>query len=358
MKRKQHTPAQIVKKLRDAERLLAAGQAIPDVCKQLEMSEPTYYRWKKEYGGMGSEQLKRLKDLELENGRLKKAVADLTLDNQILKEGGQGKLLSSERRRTAVRQVSARLGVSERRTCAALGVPRATLRYKSKKKPDEDALTQRILELSRLNPRYGYRRIARLLRREGWNVNRKRVHRIWKQEGLKIAPPRKLKRARLGQSENSCVRRRAEYIRHVWSWDFIHDQTSDGQALKILSVVDEYSRECLLLLVERHITAERVLDALCELFRTHGVPEHIRSDNGPEFIANAIRSWLGSLHIGPLYIEPGSPWENAYVESFHSRFRDEFLNRELFTSLVEAQVLIEEFRRHYNEERPHSSIGY
>jgi len=144
----------------------------------------------------------------------------------------------------------------------------------------------------------------------------------------------------------------------VWSWDFIYDQTSDGQALKILSVVDEFSRECILLLVARHITAEQVIDALCELFRSRGVPGHIRSDNGPEFIANAIRTWLGGLDIGPLYIEPGSPWENAYVESFHSRFRDEFLNRELFTTLLEAQVLIEEWRGQYNEFRPHSSIGY
>lgn len=257
-----------------------------------------------------------------------------------------------------MRQVCARLCVSERRACAALDIPRATLRYQAKKKPDEDALTQRMLELARSNPRYGYRRVTRLLRREGWKVNRKRVHRIWKREGLKVAQPRKQKRARWGGSENSCIRRRAEHIDHVWSWDFIHDQTSDGQALKILSVVDEFSKECLVLLVERHITAERMIDALCELFRRRGVPEHIRSDNGPEFIAAALRGWLASLDIGPLYVEPGSPWENAYVESFHSRFRDEFLDRELFTSLLEAQTLIEEFRRHYNEERPHSSIGY
>lgn len=239
-----------------------------------------------------------------------------------------------------------------------MGIPRATLRYKDKRAPDEEALTQRILELARLNPRYGYRRIKVLLQREGWDVNRKRVHRIWKREGLKVAQPRKQKRARWGGSENSCIRRRAEHIGHVWSWDFIHDQTSDGQALKILSVVDEFSRECILLLVARHITAEEVIDALCELFRSRGVPEHIRSDNGPEFIANAIRTWLAGLDIGPLYIEPGSPWENAYVESFHSRFRDEFLNRELFSTLLEAQVLIEEWRREYNEVRPHSSIGY
>jgi transposase InsO family protein len=254
--------------------------------------------------------------------------------------------------------VRKQLGVSERRACDALGIPRSTLRYKEKKAPDEDALTQRILELARLNPRYGYRRIKVLLQREGWNVNRKRIQRIWKHEGLKVAQPRKQKRARWGGSENSCVRRRAEYIGHVWSWDFIHDQTSDGQALKILSLVDEFSKECLLLLVARNITAEHVIDALCELFRNRGVPAHIRSDNGPEFIANAIRLWLDGLDIGPLYVEPGSPWENAYVESFHSRFRDEFLNRELFTTLLEAQVLIEEYRRHYNEVRPHSSIGY
>jgi len=249
--------------------------------------------------------------------------------------------------------------VSERRACVALDIPRATLRYEEKRAPDEETLTKRILELARENPRYGYRRITVLLRKEGWKkLNRKRVHRIWKQAGLKVAQPRKQKRARWGGSENSCLRRRAEHIGHVWSWDFIHDQTSDGQALKILSIVDEFSRECMLLLVERHITADRVIDALCELFQQRGVPAHIRSDNGPEFIAKDIRKWLDALDIGPLYIEPGSPWENAYVESFHSKFRDECLNLELFTSLVEAQVLIEAFRRHYNERRPHSSLEY
>ena len=248
--------------------------------------------------------------------------------------------------------------MSERRACKALEIARSTLRYEAKKKPDEQALTQRIIELARLHPRYGYRRINKLLQREGWLVNRKRVHRIWKQEGLKVSQPRKRKRTRWGGSENSCVRRRAEHMNHVWSWDFVQDQTSDGKALRILSVVDEFTRECLLLLVARSINHEQVIDALCELFRQRGVPNYIRSDNGPEFIANALRNWLGTMDIGPLYVEPGSPWENAYVESFHARLRDEFLNLELFTSLLEAQVLIEDFRHEYNHHRPHSSINY
>jgi transposase InsO family protein len=214
-----------------------------------------------------------------------------------------------------------------------------------------------MLALVRRHPRYGYRRIWALLRREGWRVNRKRVYRLWRRQGLKI--PKKLrKKRRLGTSDNGCARRRAEYRDHVWCWDFIHDRTADGKPLKWLTVVDEYTRECLALEVRRGLTAGALIAVLAALIGRRGAPRHIRSDNGPEFIAKAIRGWLAKESVEVLYIAPGAPWENGYAESFHGRLRDELLNAEEFASLLEAQVLAQEWRDDYNHERPHSSLGY
>ncbi len=222
---------------------------------------------------------------------------------------------------------------------------------------EERRLVARIHALVREHPRYGYRRIWALLRAEGWEVNRKRVYRLWRQEGLK-APQKQRKKRRLGTSENGCSRKRAERPNQVWAWDFIHDRTAEGKPLKWLSIVDEHTRECLALVVARSITADAALDVLAELFRTRGVPEHLRSDNGPEFIAQAMRQWLSQVGVSTLYIEPGAPWENGCAESFHSRLRDEFLNREEFTSLAEARALAARWREEYNHHRPHSSLGY
>jgi putative transposase len=221
------------------------------------------------------------------------------------------------------------------------------------------ALAKRMVELSRENPRYGYRRVWALLRREGWQLNKKRVHRLWREEGLKV-PERQRKRRRLlmGKSENGCTRRRAEHKDHVWSYDFVMDLTEDGRRLKMMPVVDEYTRECLSIDAERSITAEDVVDTLASLFRSRGEPAFIRSDNGPEFIAKAVKQWLELCGVRTLYIEPGSPWENAYSETFISRFSDEVLKREVFADLLEAKVLIEDYRGHYNNQRPHSALGY
>ena len=188
-------------------------------------------------------------------------------------------------------------------------------------------------------------------------MNRKRVYRLWRQEGLKV-PQKQHKKRRLGHSANSCVRRKAEHKDHVWTWDFIHDRTTNGRPLKWLSIVDEYTRECLALEVGRSITAEKVIDVLVDLFRIRGVPKHIRSDNGPEFIAQAIRRWLPQAGVETLYVAPGSPWENGYVESFHSRLRDELTNREEFSNLAEAKYLADAWRLEYNHRRPHSSLRY
>lgn len=238
-----------------------------------------------------------------------------------------------------------------------LAQPRSTQRLRPAARAADGRLVRRMLALVRRHPRFGYRRIWALLRARGWRVNRKRVYRLWRRLGLKV-PKKHRKKRRQGTSANGCVRRRAEHRDHVWCWDFIHDRTADGKPLKWLSIVDEYTRECLALEVRRGLTATGVIDVLAGLIRRRGAPRHVRSDNGPEFIAQAIRGWLAKEAIGPLYIAPGAPWENGYAESFHSRLRDELLNAEEFGSLLEARVLAEQWQDEYNHERPHSSLGY
>jgi putative transposase len=250
-----------------------------------------------------------------------------------------------------------RLAVSERRACRALGQPRQTQRYRARVPEQEHRLVERMLALVREHPRYGYRRVWALLRREGWRVNRKRVYRLWRREELRV-PQKARKKRHLGHSGNGCARRRAERADHVWAWDFIFDRTAGGRPLKWLSVVDEYTRECLALVAARSITAEGVLDVLAELFVVRGVPAHLRSDNGPEFIARALRQWLERAQAKTLYIAPGAPWENGYAESFHSRLRDELLNMEEFASVAEARVMAERWQLEYNHRRPHSALGY
>jgi transposase InsO family protein len=237
------------------------------------------------------------------------------------------------------------------------GQQRSTQRYEATEASDEPQLVQEMQSLAAKHPRFGYRRIAALLREDGWRVNDKRVHRLWRREGLKV-PQRQHKRRRLGHSVNSCTRRRAERRNQVWTYDFVLDRTEDGKRLKLLTIVDEYTRECLAIEVARSITASAVVDVLARLVAERGPPESIRSDNGPEFIAAAVRAWLGMQATQPLFIAPGSPWENAYSETFNGKLQDELLQGELFTSLVEARWLIERWRREYNEKRPHSSLQY
>lgn len=253
--------------------------------------------------------------------------------------------------------VRRKLGISERRACRALGQARSTQRHEPMIRDDEAALTERIVEIAGEYGRYGYRRVTAMLWQEGWRVNHKRVERIWRQEGLKV-PMKQPKRARLWLADGSCVRRRAEYPNHVWSYDFVQDRTHDGRAFRMLTVVDEWTRESLAIEVDRRLNSQRVLDVLGRLFVERGVPGHIRSDNGPEFTAMAVRDWLGRLDVAPLFIAPGSPWENGYVESFNGKLRDELLNGEIFYTLKEAQVLVERWRQTYNRIRPHSALGY
>ena len=247
--------------------------------------------------------------------------------------------------------------ISERHVCRALEQPRSTQRYKLHKRSNEDMLTLRLFELASEYGRYGYRRITALLQQEGWKVNHKRVERLWSREGLKV-PAKQPKRGRLWLNDGSCLRLKPEFPGHVWSYDFVMERTQDGQAFRILNVIDEFTRECLAVKVKRHLDHEDVQECLTELFCVRGVPVHLRSDNGPEFIANALREWLNKLSVKPLFIEPGSPWENGYVKSFNGKMRDELLNREIFYTLQEAQILIARWREEYNHFRPHSSLGY
>jgi transposase InsO family protein len=249
------------------------------------------------------------------------------------------------------------LAVSERRACRALVQHRSTQRKAPRTPDDEAALTAGIIELTRQYGRYGYRRITALLRSAGWAVNKKRVERIWRCEGLKV-PAKQPKRKRLWLNDGSCIRLRPERPNHVWSYDFVADRTHDGKAFRMLCIIDEFTRESLAIRVARKLKAHDVIDALAGLFIDRGVPMHIRSDNGPEFVATALRDWIAAAGAKTAYIEPGSPWENGYCESFNGKLRDELLNGEIFYTLKEAKIVIETWRRHYNTVRPHSSLGY
>ena len=246
--------------------------------------------------------------------------------------------------------------MSQRRACHTLNQPLATQRYQPVLNEDEPILIRRMLELVAEFPRYGYRRITRLLRADNWRVNARRVYRLWRQEGLKV-PKKTVKRKRLGSSVGGIIRRKAEHRNHVWSVDFIFDRTANGRSLKTLVVIDEYTRECLALKVGRRFTSDHFIELLAELMAIRGVPKFIRSDNGPEFISGRVRQFLEKIDVGTSYIEPGSPWQNGYVESFNSRFRDECLACEVFTNVNEARAVIEHWRQTYNHRRPHGSLG-
>ena len=251
-----------------------------------------------------------------------------------------------------------RLGVSERWACRVVGQHRSTERYEPKRADDDAALRAALRTFAADRPRWGYRRAHHQLRQDGWSVNRKRVQRVWREEGLRV-PQRKRKRRRLGDSTagTDARRLRAERPNHVWAFDFQFDQTAEGRALKLCNIVDEFTREALVMLVARSIDADTVIGELERLVARHGAPEHLRMDNGPEMTAHALQGWCEDSKTGTAYIDPGSPWQNPFVESFHSRVRDELLDVEEFACLAEARVVIEDWREDYNLRRPHSSLG-
>jgi putative transposase len=248
-------------------------------------------------------------------------------------------------------------GISERRACQLVNQPRGTQRYQPTQRDDEDALTRAIIALASQYGRYGYRRITVSLQEAGWRVGKDRVERIWHREGLKV-PQKQKPRGRLWLNDGSCVRLRPERPNHVWSYDFVSTYTHDGRTVRMLNLIDEFTRQCLAIHPRRRLNSRNVIEVVANAMIEHGIPEHIRSDNGPEFVARDLRKWLADIGTKTLYIEPGSPWENGYCESFNSKLRDEFLNGEIFYSLKEAQVLAERWRVYYNTVRPHSSLGY
>jgi putative transposase len=254
--------------------------------------------------------------------------------------------------------VRSTLKLSERRVCRVLGQHRSTQRRIPQGRDDEARLTADIIALARQYGRYGYRKIAELLRsRAGWVVNHKRVERIWRREGLKV-PAKQPKKGRLWLADGSCIRLRAERPNHVWSYDFVEDRTHEGRKYRMLNVIDEFTHECLAIRVNRKLKAVDVIDVLSDLFILRGVPGHIRSDNGAEFVAKAVQEWITAVGAKTAYIAPGSPWENGFIESFNARLRDELLDGEIFYSFKEATIVIESWRRHYNTLRPHGSLGY
>ena len=239
-----------------------------------------------------------------------------------------------------------------------LGQHRSTQRRNPTGPDDEERLTADLVELARQYGRYGYRKIAELLRTTaGWVVNDKRVERIWRREGLKV-PAKQPKRSRLWLVDGSCLRLRAERPNHVWSYDFVEDRTHEGRKYRMLNIIDEFTHECLAIRIDRKLKSVDVIDVLSDLFILRGVPERLRSDNGPEFVAKAVQDWIAAVGAKAAYIAPGSPWENGFIESFNARLRDELLDGEIFYSLAEARIVVESWRRHYNAKRPHASLGY
>lgn len=247
--------------------------------------------------------------------------------------------------------------VSQRKVCKTLSITRSVVRYRKTNCDDEGRLRQEIISLASKYGRYGYRRITALLRADGWRVNHKRVERIWREEGLKV-PAKQPRRKRLYFNDGSCIRLKPAYENHVWSYDFVSDRLADSRKIRMLTVIDEFTRKCLAIRVSYKLNADNVLDCLSDLFLTEGMPDFIRSDNGSEFTAKILQDWLAGLKVKTAYITPGSPWENGFNERFNGSLRDELLNGELFSSLHEAKVIIENWRKHYNHVRPHSSLNY
>ena len=264
--------------------------------------------------------------------------------------------MTAERKRSAVRHVTQTLSVSERRACRALGVSRNLVRYRPSRPHADAKLVDRLHDLSRKDPRMGYRKITVNLRKEGWRVNKKRAARLWRLHGLGV-PKRTLKRRRLGPQIDGTERYRADAPHDVWTVEFLFDATADGGVLKILTVTDEFTKTCLFMTAARSFKAVDVIDVLERLMTLYGPPNHVRSDNGPEFVATALQEFLAATGVQTMFIEPGAPWQNPFAETFHARLRDELLNLELFQTVLEADVVIDQWRRWFNDERPHGALG-
>ncbi|MFM0053764.1 IS3 family transposase [Caballeronia grimmiae] len=348
MRKSRFTEEQMVTMLREADKT-----SVAEVAKKHGISEQTLYNWRQHFGGMEASDVKRLKQLEQENARLKKMVAERDLELDVMREINGKKVVSAPARRLQVAYARAR-GLSERRACALMSVARSALHYQSKLAERDAPVRAAMCVLSAQYPRYGYRRIRIFLDRQGHPMSADRAWRLWRLAGLQV--PRKRPRRRV--STHRPRPQPATAARHVWAYDFVFDACANGQQLKCLTVIDEYTRECLAIDVAGSIRSARVIEVLSQLISLHGAPRYLRSDNGPEFVSHAILKWAAQNGIDMALSDPGKPWQNGADESFNGKFRDECLSLEWFRTRVEAKVVIEQWRRHYNAIRPHSSLAY
>ncbi|MBX3317170.1 MAG: IS3 family transposase [Phycisphaeraceae bacterium] len=349
MKKSRYTEEQIAFALRQAE----GGTPIVEVCRKMGISEQTFFRWKKKFAGMGIAEVRRLKQLEEENRKLKALVADLALDKAMLQDALRGKTLTPDRRRSMVRRARMAYRVSERRACRVLHQARATQRYESVA-DDQAVLRSRIREIAGVHVTWGYPRIWVKLRREGWRVNRKRVYRLYRQEGLCVGrhKPRRHRSAVTRPARTTAMR-----VNESWSMDFMADQLFDGRKFRLLTLVDDFSRESPVIELDQRLTGERVAAILDRIGRERGLPEKIRVDNGSEFTGRVLDQWAYLNHVRLDFNRRGKPTDNGLIEAFNGRLRAECLNENWFMSLDDARSKVEAWRRHYNEERPHSALG-
>jgi putative transposase len=348
MRKARFTEEQMVAIIREADR-----EPVSVVAKRHGISEQTIYTWRKRFGGFQTNDIRRLKQLEVENARLKKLVAERDLKDRDHEGSRRKKLVSVPARRRQV-AYSRERGLSARRACTLFKVARSALSYQGRKPVRDASVIERMRELSAQYPRYGYRRIRIFLGRDGYRMSPGRAYRLWRAAGLQL--PRKRPKKRL-----AAARSRPQAPcgpNQVWSYDFVFDHCANGQQLKCLTVTDEFTKEGLAIDVDGRIRSARVIEVLSRLVSTRGTPAFLRSDNGPEFVSKALLSWIVAQGIGTALIEPGKPWQNGVTESFNGKFRDECLSLEWFRSRAEAKVIIETWRRHYNEVRPHSNLGY
>ena len=323
--------------------------------RHLEITESTWSRWRSAYGGMKAADVKELKELRVENTRLKKLLAEAELDKAMLKDLAEGKMVTPGRRRVAVVRLRGRFGVSERRACRVVGQHRWTQRRARAARVEADTdYGQWLCEFARAHPRWGWRKAHEVAVREGLVANPKRTQRLWRAHHLQRPPQRRHKRRRLGDGTASELR--AEHRGHVWALGFQFDETAAHRRLKLLNAIDEHTREALAIKVDHRIDADTVADVVAQIAATRGAPTHLRMDNGPELVAGALRDWRRLSGTHTAYIEPGAPWQNGHIESFNGRLRDECLNIEDFANLLEAQVVIEDRRIEYNHYRPHRPL--
>jgi putative transposase len=364
--KKRRSADEVVRLLRAADHDLAKGLTVADICRKIGVAQTTYYRWRARHDPAQVDSDHRCRQLEGEIERLKQLVAELLLDNHMLQDLAKKKVVTADQQRAAAGYLSEQYEVSQRRVCRVMARSRSTLRYRRRPRTDEEPLTREIQKLARRHPRFGYRRVhAMLVRamlvRRGFSVNIKRVRRLWIELGLKR--PLRLKKARKlgpkpGVGGNSCVAQPARFKNDVWTCDFVHDRTAEGRPLKWLTLVDEYTRECLVRHAAASITGAEVRRIVARVVGRRGAPTRIRSDNGSEFICEALTGWLREMGSEPSPVAAGSPWQNGYIESFHSRLRDEFLERYEFESVADARAKASWYRRESNMVRPHSSLKY